>query len=73
MPSRCYDSNGVLDPTCFLRANSGIGRNAALKLAAQGHRVHLACRSLAKAEAAAQELQQEMETMSGKVRMERAG
>ena len=37
-------------------ANSGIGMDAAGKLAAQGHTVTLACRTLAKAQAAAQAL-----------------
>lgn len=37
-------------------ANSGIGRDAALKLASRGWRVTLACRTKAKAEAAATEL-----------------
>ncbi len=38
------------------RANSGIGLNAASKLAMQGHKVFLACRTLAKAEAAAAQI-----------------
>ena len=52
-------------PRC--RANSGIGRDAALKLAAQGHRVHLACRTLAKASQAVEEMQAELQ-QSGQVR-----